>query len=336
MVVRDNKVMPAENVEEILKLLPSLSQLADIEFEVLSNKDSTNVNHADWARITYEIAKKMDQYDAFLITHGTNTMAYTASALSIALGRGLQKPVAFTGSQLPLTVYGNDARFNFENAVKVLVTACEENVAEVMIVFSDVVLRGSRAVKISESAFRAFQSPAFPTIADITSTGVHFNYHTHKREPEIPFEIKPHFIPGILSIDMTPGQLPDLFETIVTSGKCKGIILKSHGAGSVPTDGPYNFIPFIKRTVHDYKIPVVVSTKFLGGNSYKEVNDECAVLAVEAGAIPSGDLTDVMTEIKLMWIIAQGANSIGEVRKQILAEYIGEITGAKVKSLSQA
>lgn len=334
MVVRDNKVMPAENVSEILALLPRLSEMADITFEVMSNKDSTNVNHADWASLAYAISKNIDKYDAFLITHGTNTMAYTASALSLALGRGLQKPVALTGSQLPLTVYGNDARFNFENAVKVLVTACQEQVAEVMIVFSDVVLRGGRSVKVSESAFRAFASPAFPSIADITSTGVHFNYHVHKREADIPFEIKPHFIPGILSIDMTPGQLPDLFETIVTSGKCKGIILKSHGAGSVPTDGPYNFIPLIKRTVNDYKIPVVVSTKFLGGNSYKEINDECAVLAVEAGAIPSGDLTDVMTEVKLMWINALGANSIGDVRKQLLAEYTGEITGSKVRSLA--
>lgn len=334
MIVRDNKVMPAENIEEILALLPSLSELADVEFDVLSNKDSTNVNHTDWTRIAYHIASKIDAYDAFLITHGTNTMAYTASALSLALGRGLKKPVALTGSQLPLTVYGNDARFNFENGIKVLVKACEENIAEVMVVFDDTVLRGGRAVKVSESAFRAFMSPAFPPIADITSTGVHFNYHAHKCEPDVAFEIKPHFTSGIVSVDLTPGQLPELFESIISSGKCKGMILKSHGAGSVPTEGSYNFIPLIKKTVQDYKIPVIVSTKFLGGNSFKEVNDECAVLALEAGAIPSGDLTDVMTEVKLMWILSQGANSLGDVQKLILSEYAGEITGAKVKSLA--
>lgn len=336
MVVKDKRVVPAENIEEILALLPTLSNLADVSFDVLSNKDSTNVNHADWSRIAYHIAEKMDQYDAFLVTHGTNTMAYTSSALSLALGKGLQKPVAITGSQLPLTVYGNDARFNFENSIKVLVEACNEGVAEVMVVFDDLVLRGGRAVKVSESAFRAFLSPAFPPIADITSTGVHFNYNAHQREKDVPFELRPHFTPGILSIDLTPGQLPDLFETIISSGKCKGIILKSHGAGSVPTEGSYNFIPLIQKTVQQYKIPVIVSTKFLGGNSFKEINDECAVLALEAGAIPSGDLTDVMTEVKLMWIIAQGANSIEGVRKAILSEYTGEITGKKMKSLSVA
>lgn len=332
MIVKDKKVVPAENIDEILALLPSLTELADVEFSVLSNKDSTNVNHADWTRLAYHIAEKINEYDAFLITHGTNTMAYTASALSLALGSGLSKPIALTGSQLPLTVYGNDARFNFENSIKVLVKACEENINEVMIVFSDLVLRGGRAVKVSESAFRAFFSPAFPSIADITSTGVHFNYHSLHYDTSIPFQIKPHFTPGVLSIDLTPGQLPDLFEEIVASGKCKGMILKSHGAGSVPTDGPYNFIPLIKKTVDIYKIPVVISTKFLGGNSFKEVNDECAVLALEAGAIPSGDLTDVMIEVKLMWILAQGINSIGDVSDLILTEYAGELTGNKVKS----
>ncbi|HLD20067.1 MAG TPA: asparaginase domain-containing protein, partial [Patescibacteria group bacterium] len=176
-------------------------------------------------------------YDGFLVTHGTNTMAYTACALSLALGPGLQKPVVLTGSQLPLTVYGNDARFNFENSIKVLSEACETNIAEVMLAFDDVVLRGGRAVKISESAFRAFFSPAFPAIADITSTGVQFNYHAQRRNQAISFELKPHFSSGILSIDLTPGQLPDLFETIINSGQCKGIILKSHGAGSVSTEG---------------------------------------------------------------------------------------------------
>ncbi|HLD20066.1 MAG TPA: hypothetical protein VJB93_02375 [Patescibacteria group bacterium] len=85
--------------------------------------------------------------------------------------------------------------------------------------------------------------------------------------------------------------------------------------------------------MQEYRIPVIISTKFLGGNPFKEVNDECAVLALEAGAIPSGDLTDVMTEVKLMWILAQGVNNISDVRESILQEYTGEITGKKIKSL---
>lgn len=329
MVVDHEKksVVPAENIEEVMELIPNLSEVADVTMEVLSNKDSTNVGPSDWSRLSMYIAEHHDEYDGFVITHGTNTMAYTASALTLALGKGLKKPVVLTGSQLPLTEYGNDARFNFENAVKTAVVAAEQNIAEVMIVFSDLILRGGRAVKVSESAFRAFQSPAFPELGMITSTGIHFNQLAKKVDSTIQFDIKPHFSTDIVSLDLTPGQLPSLIESLVMSGKCKGIIFKSHGAGSVPTEGEFSFLPFIEKTVNTYKIPVIVSTKFLGGNSYKEINDECAVLAIKAGAIPGGDLTDVMTEVKLMWILAQGTFSENQVRTQMTTPYVGEMGG---------
>ncbi len=320
-------VLPAENVEELMSFVPRLAEFADISMDVLSNKDSTNVTPDDWTKLAIYIDKHHDEYDGFVITHGTNTMAYTASALAFALGRGLKKPVILTGSQLPLTVYGNDARFNFENAVKAAVEAAEQNIAEVMIVFSDLILRGCRAVKVSEAEFRAFNSPAFPMLGQITSTGIHFNsLFIRKADNKAALELNPHFNTSVVSIDLTPGQLPSMMESLILAGKCRGIILKSHGAGSVPTEGEYSFIPFIKRIVGKYKVPVIVSSKFLGGNAYKEVNDECAVMAIEAGAIPGMDLTDVATEVKLMWLMAQGAFSETEVRHKLLSDYVGEVT----------
>lgn len=321
-----NAIVPAKNIEEIIKLLPDLNKIAQIEFDILTNKDSTNVGPNDWTRLSIYIRDHHDEYDGFVITHGTNTMAYTASALELALGPGLKKPVVITGSQLPLSVYGTDARFNFENAVKTAVVASENNINEVMIVFSDVVLRGARSVKISESEFYAFQSPAFPELAKITSTGIHFNSLPRKADKKIPLDISPHFNTDIISIDLSPGLYPSTIEALVKHGKCRGVILKSYGAGSVPTEGEHSFLPFIKRIVNDYKVPVVVSTKFLGGNSYKVVNDEPAILAIEAGAIPAGDLTDVMTEVKLMWILAQGDLNFAEIKKKLLRNYVGEIT----------
>lgn len=328
MVVDEKKksVVPAKHIQEILKLLPDVRNIADVEMDILSNKDSTNVTPDDWARLAMYIYDHNDEYDAFVITHGTNTMAYTASALTVALGSGLKKPVVITGSQLPLTEYGNDARFNFENAIKAAVLAAEQNVAEVMIVFSDLVLRGCRSLKVSESNFCAFDSPAFPAIGSITSTGIKFGPHARQVDLNSPFEIKPHFNTNILSIDLTPGLLPSLLNEIIQSGRCKGVVLKSHGAGSVPTEDEYSFLPFIRKTVSEYKIPVIVATKFLGGNAIKEINDECAVLAIEAGAIPAGDLTSVMTEVKLMWILAQGSFKEDEVRERLLTDYVGEIS----------
>jgi L-asparaginase len=319
-------VVPAKNVDEILKLIPSLDSIADVEMKVLSNKDSTDVGPEDWSRLAMFLYENHDRYDGFVITHGTNTMSYTASALTLALGRGFKKPVVLTGSQLPLTVYGNDARFNFENAVKTAVIASKNNVAEIMIVFSDLILRGCRAVKTSESRFRAFESPAFPEIGTITSTGVHFNYNARKMDPTIPLNLTPRFSTNIVSIDLTPGQSPSMIESLILSGKCNGVILKSHGAGSVPIEGEFSFLPFIRKTVQEYKIPVIVSTKFLGGNSFKEINDDNAVKAIEAGAIPGGDLTDVMTEVKLMWLLAQGTASTDSIKEKVLTDYVGELT----------
>ena len=82
----------------------------------------------------------------------------------------------------------------------------------------------------------------------------------------------------------------------------------------------------ISRIVREYHVPVVVATKFLGGNSYKEVNDECAILAIQAGAIPAGDMTDVMTEIKLMWLLGQGSVGIDTIHSEIMRDYVGEIS----------
>ncbi len=322
-------VMPAEHIEEILSFVPRLTEFADVSMEMLSNKDSTNVTPHDWTRLAMYIYEHISDYDGFIITHGTNTMAYTASALALALGPGLSKPVILTGSQLPLTVYGNDARFNLENAIKTAVVAAEQNIAEVMIVFSDVILRGCRTVKISESNFRAFDSPAFPPLGQITSTGIHFNHIFARKANDKKMDMKPHFNTSVISLDLTPGQMPSMIEPLILSGKCRGIILKSHGAGSVPTEGEYSFLPFIERIAKKYKTPVIVSTKFLGGNAYKEINDECAVLALEAGAIPGMDMTDVMTEVKLMWILAQGEFSEEEIRRKMMDDYVGEVIEIK-------
>lgn len=328
MVVDPNKkaVIPAKNLDSIIQLIPKLQEVADIKMEFLSNKDSTDVGPEDWSRLALHIYQRHDEFDGFVITHGTNTMAYTASAITLALGKGLKKPVILTGSQLPLTVYGNDARFNFENAIKTAVVASQQQIAEVMVVFSDLILRGCRTVKTSESSFRAFESPAFPEIGIITSTGIHFNYHATKISPKVPLDLNPRFNTNIVSIDLTPGQSPSLLESIVLSGKCHGVILKSYGAGSVPITGEHSYLPFISKTVNEYKIPVIVSTKFLGGNSYKEINDLNAIKAIEAGAIPAGDMTDVMTEVKLMWLLSHGNWTEKELHKKIMTEYVGEMT----------
>lgn len=323
----ENKVVKTlKKIEEITALIPNLSDVADMELVILSDLDSTNVTPYDWTKIANYIAKRYEEFDGFLIAHGTNTMSYTASALALALGSGLTKPVVITGSQLPLGVKRTDAQFNLENALHATVKASEAGIAEVMISFWDVVLRGGRSVKVNESDFHAFDSPTYMPIANIRSTGIHFNAYAKKIDTTKEFRIIPQFDLGVLTIDLIPGQLPSLIEIVLESGRCRGLILKSHGAGSVPDVTDFSFIRLIKDAVNIYRVPVLVSTKFLGGNASKDVNDEPAVKAIEAGAIHTADMTDVMVETKLMWLLARGYRDVASLRELMTKDFVGEVT----------
>jgi len=329
MVVKDNIVQPAWDVSEIFEMVPRIKEYADIDLKILSNVDSTNVVPEDWTKIAEYIFKHREGYDGFLVAHGTNTMSYSASAVALALWLDFGKPIIFTGSQLPLTVWGNDGAFNLENSVKSVNQAIRDWVNECMVVFNDLILRAGRTVKISESSFRAFESPSVQHLWEIKSTWVVFNKNVLWREyPKYEKTYTPiniNFQTGIVTIDLTPGQNPFIIRSVLNNRACRGIILKSHGAGSVPTIGDYSFIPLIEEATKGIGIPVLISTKFVWGNSYKETNDEPAIMAIKAWAIPTWDLTDVMAEVKLMWLLARWITSPEQIKKEIVKEYIGEV-----------
>lgn len=316
---------PAKSVEEIIAIVPSLREMADVSFQELEQRDSTNINPNHWTKLALKIQEIHDQVGAIIVTHGTDTMAYTAGGVALALGRGLKIPIVFTGSQLPLIAYGTDARFNLENSMKTVLQACDEGVAEVMIVFSDRVLRGGRAIKTSEVRFPAFDSPAFPHLARIDAIGVHFIPDALKADKEVVFEIKPQFQRGILAIDLVPGLEPEILLKVLRSGECRGLLLKSLGSGNVPSEDEYSLLPVIREAVSALKIPVLVSTKFVGGQTHMDIY-EPGKLALEAGAIPTGDLTDIMAQVKFMWTLAQGHQSLEDLKQVINTSIIGEIT----------
>ena len=316
---------PAKNIDEIISIVPTLRENADIQFEQIENLDSTNINPSHWKKLILKIADVCGDYEGIIITHGTDTMAYTASAVSLGLGRGLKIPIVFTGSQLPLVSFGTDARFNLENSMKTLLKAIDGSINEVMIVFSDRVLRASRAIKTSESKFAAFDSPAFPDLAYVNAVGVSFNPNAFTIEKGRELQIRPDFQKGIFAIDLVPGLDPKLFLEFLKSGSCTGVLLKSLGAGNVPSFGEYSLIPVIEEATK-MNIPVLISTKFVGGNTHPEIY-EPGKLAVSAGAIPTGDLTDVMAQVKFMWALAQGYNLHNKLSEVINTSFVGEITG---------
>ena len=326
-MVPDNEgvLKPAKNIKEILNLVPSLEKLAKVTFIELENRDSTNIYPFHWTKLANKISEVHDEFDGIVITHGTDTMAYTATAISLALGRGLKIPIIFTGSQLPLIDIGTDAKFNLENSMKAIIKAIDENIAEVMIVFNDKVLRANRTIKISESNFSAFNSPSFPYLGIITAIGVQFASIALKKDNTVSFAPSMEFCSDILAIDLVPGLKENILESILESGLCKSFLLRSLGAGNVPSDGEFSLIPFIDKAVNKFKIPVLVSTKFIGGSTIMDIY-EPGKLALNAGAISAKDMTDVAAQVKLMWALAQGYRTKEEVQKIIQTNIVGEVS----------
>lgn len=315
---------PAKSADDLVDQAPGLKDVdMDLTVFQLLNKDSTNLNPDDWKLLINKVAELQTKFDGILITHGTDTMPYTATATAMSLGKGLLVPVIFTGSQLPMVESGTDARANLERAAKVLVESVNANVREVMIVFGDKVLRASRTIKTSEARFDAFDSPGFQHLADITATATIFGPLVNRTSlPTLARSPKTNFETGIASLDVKPGLEPELVRTIAGSPNCKAVILKSLGAGNVPSEGNYSLIPVIKEIVASGK-PVIVATKFIGGKALPEVY-EAGRMAQAAGAGHASNMTDVATEVKLAWLMGQGIRTPKEVNKAMIKPLVGE------------
>jgi L-asparaginase len=314
-------------------MVPTLSEHASLDLIQLENRDSSELNPSHWTKFAMAIvsAIKSGKFDGIIVTHGTDTMAYSATAVAIILGKSINIPVIFTGSQLPLAAFGTDARFNLENSLNVIKHAYDKDrkhvVAEVMIVFNKVVLRAARAVKVSEADFIAFDTPAHDHLADISATGVKFSRGAHRVKVGASLDIDNldfQFQRGVVVIDLVPGLEPGIVFDIVRGGKCHALILRSLGAGNVPSLDEYSLIPCIGQAT-ELKIPCVVTTKFVGGTTHAGIYRPGAQ-ALRAGAIESGDLTDVAVQVKVMWLLAQGIRTKDRIQKALLTPVIGEVS----------
>lgn len=318
---------PALSTDELVSKVPGLLAIkVDLTVKQLLNKDSSELTPEDWQLLIAEIASAHDHFDGIVVAHGTDTMAYSATAVSISLGDAAAIPIVFTGSQLPMVEPGTDAQANLERAMNVAKQAIEENICETMIVFDDRVLRAVRAIKIDESRFDAFDSPAYPRLADITATQTLFSPSSrHGTESSRkPLEPKMNFETGVISIDARPGLRPEIVSDIIRSPQCSALVLKSLGAGNVPVEGEYSLLPVIKQAVESGK-PVILATKFVGGKVVPGLY-ESGRAALEAGAGHSGDMTDVATEVKLMWLMGQGIRTPKEVNIAMQKPYVGEVS----------
>jgi L-asparaginase len=305
---------PAANSHDLIREMPEIQKIMTLDFKFVMNIDSSNIGALEWQTIAEAVKKNYDNYDGFVIAHGTDTMVYTASALSLAL-RNLSKPVVLTGALIPLSELGSDGR---NNLIYSCLTATLD-IAEVCIVFSSKIIRGNRAKKHHESFTDVFHSPNYPYLGELGNPSMLYEWRKKRRRRVLEFQ--PKFDPRISLLKIYPGFDPDIIDRAVERG-ARGIIIEAFGPGNVPFLSN-SIIPQIEKAV-SASCPVVIATQMERGvtnlNRY-----EGGYLAHKAGAISSHDMTTEATVCKLMWALAQ-TNSISKIRKIFETDIAGEVT----------
>ena len=278
--------------------------------------DSSNMSVSDWNRIGRLIADKYDDYNGFVILHGTDTMAYTASALSFML-EGLNKPVILTGSQIPLGEIRSDGRDNLINS---LLIAAEGRIKEVCIFFGGKLLRGNRATKYSADELIAFISPNYPALAE-TGISVVYNEAALLKAETKAFSFQPLDEIPIGVIKVFPGIQFSLFEQILTE-KLKGIVIETFGAGNIPQGGN-ELLPIVRKALANDTV-ITVCSQCPQGTVSLGTYETSSGLAV-AGAVSGRDLTTEAAVAKLYYLFSKGY-SAREVKRLMEIPLCGEET----------
>lgn len=284
---------PDQYADALTESVPELNEIADLDTEIVCNLDSSDISSMHWSQLAQLIDQRRERYDGFVIVHGTDTMAYTASALSFAL-EGLDRPVILTGAQRPLTALRTDARRNLTDAV----TLATCDIPEVGICFDGLLLRGCRTTKGNVHDYRAFESPGCEPLAKL---GVDIHPSADIRRPVMPFRCDPRFDERILVVHIVPGMKPELLRHLLTpTDEIQGVVLVAFGLGTIPTHAR-DLAPAL-RTLTDAKIPLLVITQSTGSVALGRYQNSLELL--DMGAISGGSMQLEAATTKLMHALA--------------------------------
>lgn len=290
------------NFRSVIDKLPELKSL-DLEIGVISFKepiDSSNVTPSDWVSLADIINEQYDRYDGFVILHGTDTMAYSASALSFMLG-GLNKPVIFTGAQIPIGSTRSDARENLITALEIASAKMDDHprVCEVCIYFNFVLLRANRSQKVSSSTFSAFHSENYPPLAE---SGITIEYNEGLLSPykKGPLVVQSAMDSDVVVLKLFPGITEAVVVAILRIKNLKGVIMETFGSGNTMTE-PW-FVEALAQAIEDGTIIVNIS-QCIGGKVIHGKYETSVALA-RIGVVSGGDMTTESALAKLMWLLA--------------------------------
>jgi L-asparaginase len=306
------------HLQRLIERVPELAEIADIDLIAPWNLDSSDIGPAEWARLAEMIVRQggvgeqnadggRRGYDGIVVIHGTDTMAYTASAISYMM-RNLDRPIVFTGSQRPLEAWRSDARANLAAAVELATM----DVPEVLIAFGDVILRGCRAAKIDANSYRAFAAPSSGTIGSIgTDLSVR---QVQVRRPDASFELKESVDTRVLALTLFPGLDSEMVHRAVMASpieeRIQAIVLRGFGVGNVPLMGRSDLRPMISGFAEQGIAMVITSQCFRGHTDLRLYAAGRALL--EVGAIQARDMTFEAAITKAMWAAGNRERTVGE------------------------
>ena len=313
------------NLEQLQKHVPELQKFAfridTYQFD--PPMDSSDMDPEAWRRLVRIISDNYQQYTGFVILHGTDTMAFTASALSFML-EGLNKPVILTGSQLPIGVLRTDGKENLLTSIEIA-TACHSNgrpiVPEVCIFFENHLMRGNRTTKINAENFNAFRSYNYPVLA---SAGIHIKYNNVQIHPHaVRRELKPHFLldTNIAILKLFPGIQENVVRSLFAIEGLKAVVLETYGSGNAPRK------PWFVQLLSDANRRgiVIVNVTQCGSGTVEMERYETGYQLISAGVVSGYDITTESAVAKLMFLLGHDYEP-AQVRELMKCPLAGEIT----------
>lgn len=314
------------NFSQILEEVPELGKFAyridSYTFDPII--DSSDVEPSLWIAITELIEQKYDEYDGFVILHGTDTMAYSASAVSFMI-EGLTKPVIFTGSQLPIGIPRTDGKENLISSVEIAAARDSEGhalVPEVCICFDNILMRGNRASKINSDHFRAFRSPNYPPLAE---AGINIRYNQQLIRRPDNWNARPIFHKTLDTrvsiLKIHPGITPQIVRTILCSNDTRAVIIETYGAGNAPSKEW--FLDIVRDASESGKIILDV-TQCLAGSVNMDIYATGKCLK-ESGVVNGYDSTTESALGKLFYLLGEIQEN-ATVKKMLETDLRGEIS----------
>lgn len=313
------------NFDQLLTYVPEIKGFNLDIFSITFNPpiDSSDITPESWSQLVKIIYSNYEQYDGFVILHGTDTMAFTASALSFML-EGLMKPVILTGSQLPIGALRTDGKENLLTAIEIAAAKHEDGtpiVPEVCIFFHEKLMRGNRTTKVSADNFDAFESNNYPLLAH---SGIELQFYEHNIRPYNPEAVlTPHYEldSNIIIFSLFPGMQPNIVKKMMNDKKLKGVIFRTFGSGNAPQQKW--LVDELTRATDSGKTIVNITQCSTG--SVKMGLYGTGRQLLESGIISGQDSTVEAALTKLMFLLGKGLSK-EDIRQQMNISLAGEIT----------